>query len=403
MEGQLFSLSKIFTERILRIPDYQRGYAWTDKQLKEFWADLLQLDEGKNHYTGVLTLENVPERNFSKWTDDLWIIQYKGYTPYYVVDGQQRLTTSIILIQAISEYIPNDKKLNFTDVTKIREKFIFESKDESISRSYIFGYEKDNLRYYERGISSQSTKGRFITRDMLLILAFRLNKGKVDIEKVIKEIENVLNAQWWKEDLIKLLIKDFGSGGFYFWEGIRYFLYEYEEELRSKGKNYTQKIDWQEFTKKDSRDFISVEHIYPQKAKKDCWKKTFNNYSLAERKILMNALGNLVPLSRPKNSSLQNNCFEDKKGSKEKKVGFRYGSYSEIDVSNHNDWTPKEILIRSIELLNFLESKWGVSLGNVEEKIDLLKLRFVLHKEMLNLSELESFSKPKGKKKLSIT
>ena len=74
----------------------------------------MQLHDGKNHYTGVLTLEAVPTSNFSKWDDDLWIIQYKGYTPYYIVDGQQRLTTSIILIQAISEYIPEDKKLNFT-------------------------------------------------------------------------------------------------------------------------------------------------------------------------------------------------------------------------------------------------------------------------------------------------
>ena len=195
------------------------------------------------------------------------------------------------------------------------------------------------------------------------------------------------------------MIKNFDTGGFYSWEGIRYFLYEYEEELRAKGKNYTQKLDWQEFTKKDSRDFISVEHIYPQKAKKDCWKKTFNNYSLAERKILMNTIGNLVPLSKPKNSSLQNNCFEDKKGGRDKKVGFKYGSYSEIDVSNHNDWTPKEILTRSIELLDFLENNWGINLGNVEEKIDLLKLRFVLDKETINLSELEKTKKQKNKGK----
>lgn len=55
MQTELISLSKAFTENLFRIPDYQRGYSWGEKQLKEFWSDLDQLEEGKNHYTGVLT------------------------------------------------------------------------------------------------------------------------------------------------------------------------------------------------------------------------------------------------------------------------------------------------------------------------------------------------------------
>ena len=47
--------------KAFRIPDYQRGYAWTEKQLKDFWTDIQQLEPGRNHYTGVLTLESVPE------------------------------------------------------------------------------------------------------------------------------------------------------------------------------------------------------------------------------------------------------------------------------------------------------------------------------------------------------
>jgi uncharacterized protein with ParB-like and HNH nuclease domain len=62
MDSQLQSISKIFTEKIFRIPDYQRGYAWTNKQLKDFWADILLLEEGKNHYVGVLTLEGVQKK-----------------------------------------------------------------------------------------------------------------------------------------------------------------------------------------------------------------------------------------------------------------------------------------------------------------------------------------------------
>jgi uncharacterized protein with ParB-like and HNH nuclease domain len=147
MESQLFSISKIFTERILRIPDYQRGYAWKEKQLKDFWTDLIQLESGKNHYIGVLTLEEVPEDTLQRWTEDNWIIQAKSYSAYYVVDGQQRLTTTIVLIQAITELMKSGQKLNYTSSDEIRKKFIYDSKDDGISRSYIFGYEKDNPSY----------------------------------------------------------------------------------------------------------------------------------------------------------------------------------------------------------------------------------------------------------------
>ena len=147
MDNQLLTLSKIFTERLFRIPDYQRGYAWTEKQLKDFWNDVQQLEVGNNHYTGVLTLETVSNDVFRRWEDDLWIIEAKSYQPYFVVDGQQRLTTVIILIQAILEKLGPEEKLNFTDRSDIQRKFIFDSKDNCISRSYVFGYEKDNPSY----------------------------------------------------------------------------------------------------------------------------------------------------------------------------------------------------------------------------------------------------------------
>lgn len=147
MDTQLQSLSKIFTERLFRIPDYQRGYAWEEKQLRDFWNDINQLEAGKNHYTGVLTLEAVPRDLYQKWEDDLWIIEAKNFQPFYIVDGQQRLTTSIILIQAILEQINSEDKLNYTSYLDIQRKFIFDSKDDGISRSYIFGYEQDNPSY----------------------------------------------------------------------------------------------------------------------------------------------------------------------------------------------------------------------------------------------------------------
>jgi len=50
------SLDSLFKEKIFRIPDYQRGYAWKHDQLKDFWEDLVNLPDDRSHYTGVLTL-----------------------------------------------------------------------------------------------------------------------------------------------------------------------------------------------------------------------------------------------------------------------------------------------------------------------------------------------------------
>ena len=147
MDPQLLTLSKIFTERLFRIPDYQRGYAWTEKQLKDFWTDIQQLEPGRNHYTGVLTLEIVPESFYRQCDEDYWIVDAKSFQPFFVVDGQQRLTTAIILIHVILERLSPDEKLNYSVKADIQRKFVFDSKDDGISRSYIFGYEKDNPSY----------------------------------------------------------------------------------------------------------------------------------------------------------------------------------------------------------------------------------------------------------------
>ena len=141
---ELQSLNNIFKERILRIPDYQRGYAWNIHQLEDFWEDILQLESERVHYTGVITLEPVSNKIWSKWENDQWLIEDVDYKPFYVVDGQQRLTTSMILIQAIIETVPQGELLASQSIENILKKFILFKADDGIRESYIFGYEKDN-------------------------------------------------------------------------------------------------------------------------------------------------------------------------------------------------------------------------------------------------------------------
>ena len=150
MREQLSSLSKLFTEHLFRIPDFQRGYAWTKKEIEDFWQDLLRLKPQHNHYVGVLTLEKVKEPKYSTWLEDNWMISSRGYTPFYVVDGQQRLTTSIVLLSAIVDTMVNKniEKLNqykdFTD-TFYALKYAYELSDDVTIFGGILGKRVEHL------------------------------------------------------------------------------------------------------------------------------------------------------------------------------------------------------------------------------------------------------------------
>lgn len=96
MANELQSLSLLFQNKLFRIPDYQRGYAWQKSQLIDFWNDLINLQEGRYHYTGLLSLK-ILKNEEAAWGTDVWLYG-KGFKPCHVIDGQQRLTTFVILI-----------------------------------------------------------------------------------------------------------------------------------------------------------------------------------------------------------------------------------------------------------------------------------------------------------------
>lgn len=145
--NDLVSLSKLFDRKIFRIPDYQRGYAWGDSQLDDFWDDLINLGEDRNHYTGMLSLKELKKSQIQKWEEEKWIIEDKDYQPFHVVDGQQRLTTFIIFVSSILRLAKkyNFEYLNDDDLETIKARYIVEPKKPlNIQKAYKFGYEADN-------------------------------------------------------------------------------------------------------------------------------------------------------------------------------------------------------------------------------------------------------------------
>lgn len=100
--AQLLTLPQIFDHRMFIVPDYQRGYAWDDKQVDELLTDLGHLIDGgavHRHYTGTLVLS----RSGTGARAD-----------YHVVDGQQRLTTLVIALRLLTNELPEAERPAFT-------------------------------------------------------------------------------------------------------------------------------------------------------------------------------------------------------------------------------------------------------------------------------------------------
>lgn len=196
-----------------------------------------------------------------------------------------------------------------------------------------------------------------------------------------KQIKGSSETYFDYEHFKKYIQKKFpDGGGFYHWNGLGYFLYEYEmDKVRARG---SQKIDWKLFVKGE-KDKVSIEHIYPQTPDDKCWKNAFKAVKKENLNYLSGTLGNLLPLSQSINSSLQNDCFNDKKKPKinerKEKVrqGYSNGSHSEIEVSGYKEWNPENIRERGLQLLRFMEERWYLKFENENAMLDLLFLTFL--------------------------
>jgi len=124
--NNLKTLSELFNDKVFRIPDYQRGYAWEKLQINDFWSDLNNLDKDRTHYTGMITVKNKEEY-------------------YHVINGQQRLTTIMILLKVVLDQFDDEDWIDDKEKNDYVKKYLFRKiGKEGKNLKVIFGYEKDN-------------------------------------------------------------------------------------------------------------------------------------------------------------------------------------------------------------------------------------------------------------------
>lgn len=125
---ELQSLNNIFNNIIFRIPDYQRGYSWDSKQLEDLWRDINILEDDKIHYTGTISVKS---------QEDI----------HYIIDGQQRITTLIILLQVIttSKQMVGREWINGKELSDYIKFFLYrKTGSQGEITKMVFGYQKDN-------------------------------------------------------------------------------------------------------------------------------------------------------------------------------------------------------------------------------------------------------------------
>ena len=89
LSAEQFSLSKFLSDGTrIRVPEYQRNYAWDAANIDQYFADLDEAIRSKeDHFFGPIVL--LDETN----------------DQYSVIDGQQRLTTTMMLLCLIRDQL----------------------------------------------------------------------------------------------------------------------------------------------------------------------------------------------------------------------------------------------------------------------------------------------------------
>jgi hypothetical protein len=96
-EPKLSTLNEVLHDRLFHVPPYQRGYSWTSKERKDLFQDLHNLRDLRRdeHFMATLVFRDTGKYVTTGGADRL--------RTYDVVDGQQRLTTLVILLKAIEK------------------------------------------------------------------------------------------------------------------------------------------------------------------------------------------------------------------------------------------------------------------------------------------------------------
>lgn len=97
MANQQLTIEKFFIGKILNIPEYQRSYAWEKQNVRDLIEDINEsLETNSSHYIGTVVLAKT-----------------KIQDSYNIVDGQQRLTTILMMMNVLIRRLKDKEDVDY--------------------------------------------------------------------------------------------------------------------------------------------------------------------------------------------------------------------------------------------------------------------------------------------------
>lgn len=129
--------SIISTNRRFIVPKFQRDYSWNNEQWDDLWQDIeTMIEEHDEHYMGYLVLQTQDDKLF------------------YIIDGQQRFTTVLLLIYAAIKCIERQiaQGIDVEDNTRRCEslKSLYIGKEDPVTLDYdnLLTLNRNNNPYF---------------------------------------------------------------------------------------------------------------------------------------------------------------------------------------------------------------------------------------------------------------
>ena len=114
LRPEYLTFNGVLNHRLFAIPNYQRAYSWESKQRQDLFDDIKKLantgDPNRHHFMATIVCLQT-NKTEEVGTDELERLD--------VVDGQQRLTTLIILLRAIAKKLSTGDSLQIEEAIKI--------------------------------------------------------------------------------------------------------------------------------------------------------------------------------------------------------------------------------------------------------------------------------------------
>ncbi|GAA8408373.1 DUF262 domain-containing protein [Helicobacter pylori] len=200
------------TGTIFSIPVYQRNYTWEEENCEKLLQDIVSISQNKKtHFMGSITY-------ISHLIDDKKSL--RQLQEFVIIDGQQRITTLMLLLKAIETKIQNEgikkeidgllnlsgQRLRLKPIKSDKEAFDLVMQNRShelqgvshIRNNYKF-FTKELDKYLEKGYRIEEIYGAFLR---LTIVAIGLELGEDDPQVVFESI-NATGVRLKGLDLIR--------------------------------------------------------------------------------------------------------------------------------------------------------------------------------------------------------